>query len=70
MDYVVNNCAPESDVISISVGGNDDSRISITISREESGEVHVTFVDKDYCRNMVLGKESNPIQFGSVTVTK
>ena len=69
MDYFVSNYAPDADQIHISVGNHADSQISITISRDANGEVHVVFVDNldNYQRNMVLGKESNPIQFGSIS---
>lgn len=67
MDYFVSNCAPDADQIYISVGNHADSQISVTISRDANGEVHVVFVDNldNYRQEMVLGKESNPIQFGS-----
>lgn len=66
MDYTIENCAPDCDVIHITVGDNADSQISITISREENGEVHVMFVDNmdNHRRNMVLGRDCNYSSLG------
>ncbi len=58
MDFNIENLAPETDVINFIIGNNDDSMITITIDRDESGDVNVLFVDNStgFERRMVLGK--------------
>ncbi len=45
MDFMIDNYAPDSDVVVIRVGDNGDS-IKVTISREENGQVHILVLDK------------------------
>ena len=46
LDYKVNNFAPDMDVIQMEFGKHIDSCITVTVDRDENGQVNVIVVDK------------------------
>lgn len=59
MDFTIENCAPNSDVVHMTFGDHPDSLITVTVSRAENGEVHIYLVDNldGAEREIVLGQE-------------
>jgi hypothetical protein len=45
VDYKVNNFAPDMDVIQMEFGKHIDSCITVTVDRDENGQVNVLVVD-------------------------
>jgi hypothetical protein len=56
MDIIVDNLAPDTDVILIMIG---DNQVAMSISREEDGQVSVIITDNEEGSEMrlVLGQE-------------
>jgi len=45
MDYKINNLAPDSDVVHMTFGNHPDSCVTVTIDRDETGQVNILLVD-------------------------
>jgi hypothetical protein len=58
MNFSIHNLSPDSDVVHIVLGDNPGSIVSISISRDESGEVEILLTDNmdNSTRKLILGK--------------
>ena len=58
MDYEISNLSPDADVVHMTFGVNADSQITVTIDRDENGQVNILVVDNmdGSERRMVLGQ--------------
>jgi hypothetical protein len=58
MDFEIKNLAPDADVVYMVFGDHADSQITVTIDRDETGQVNVLVIDHmdGSERRMVLGQ--------------
>lgn len=59
MDYEIKNLAPDADVVHMTFGSHADSCMTVTVERDQDGQVHIVVIDNmDGCeRRMILGQE-------------
>ena len=58
MDFTIENLAPDTDVVHMTFGEHPDSLVTVTVSRDENGQVYIYLVDNldGGERRIVLGQ--------------
>lgn len=58
MDFTIENLAPDTDVVHMTFGEHPDSLVTVTVSRDEDGQVYIYLVDNlgGDERRIVLGQ--------------